>query len=92
MEITYEKLALFHECDSKENMVDLIEHLLTDDNEEIITQFLLDTSDLLCDLSQDQYKDLKANSDEDNPFLTEGLSLQETKYYPSDLPDDTAAS
>lgn len=79
--MTYEKLAFFHACSTKENMLYLIQKLAQEDNDNLVTQFLLDTTDVLCELSDEQYKQLKYNaSDDENPFLTTGLSLQNYEY------------
>lgn len=79
--MTYEKLMFFHTCDSKQSMAYLIQRLTYEEDGALVTQFLLDCTDVLCDLTEEEYEKLKLSaSDDENPFLTSGLSLQDYEY------------
>lgn len=79
--MTYEKLAFFHACDTKEQMIYLVQCLSNEENNRLAAEFLQDVTDVLCELTDKQFIDLKLNaSDDENPFLTTGLSLQDYEY------------
>lgn len=79
--MTYEKLAFFHACDTKEQMIYLVQCLSNEENNRLAVAFLQDVTDVLCELTDKQFIDLKLNaSDDENPFLTTGLSLQDYQY------------
>lgn len=79
--MTYEKLAFFHACDTKEQMIYLVQCLSNEENNRLAAEFLQDVTDVLCELTDKQFIDLKLNaSDDENPFLTTGLSLQDYQY------------